>query len=474
MFVQTRRDQLHAYRFQNRRALAALVTGEPNVVEPPMRRLTVTTISGIMIAILITVGFVIAGYISPSAGDKWKGAGAIIVERETGARYVLLGNVLHPVVNYSSAVLAVGTNQQAHVVLVDRSDLKSAKRGPTIGIADLPDSLPSAANLVRTPWSVCSRQQSGANDQLEARVSVLAGDDAGARLVPTNTAVVVRDMTPDSNRYLLLGGRRMAMPSTGVATALGVQSAPELRVGTAFLDGVPAGPDLQAPNLPKVGDRLNGLVDGTDAVVGQLLHVKENGQYFLVLADGVATLDPVQTALLLTLPIGSGKRPLAPLETTESVAVGLPTSKGDWPAVAAKLAGLPNQLPKLSRTAGEQGGVCAIYRNNSDRPTFAVPPSLLPAFHLPAVKESTKSQQGVADDVLLSSGGAAVAKTTGGSSTIFVVAAPGRKFAAASKEVLTGFGYGAVAPTELPVQLLSLIPRGAALDPDAARRPVAG
>jgi len=79
--VQTRRDQLHAYRFQNKRALAALVTGEPNVVEPPMRRLTITTISGIMIAILITVGFTLFGFIRPTGGDKWKEAGAVIVEQ---------------------------------------------------------------------------------------------------------------------------------------------------------------------------------------------------------------------------------------------------------------------------------------------------------------------------------------------------------------------------------------------------------
>ncbi|MDT4984661.1 MAG: hypothetical protein QOF95_2151 [Pseudonocardiales bacterium] len=64
--VQSRRDQLQAYRFVNRRALAALVSGEPDVIDPPMRRLTITTISGIMIAILIAVGFALLGVIKPS------------------------------------------------------------------------------------------------------------------------------------------------------------------------------------------------------------------------------------------------------------------------------------------------------------------------------------------------------------------------------------------------------------------------
>jgi hypothetical protein len=59
--VQNRRDLLQAYRFQARRAIAALVTGQPNVAEPPMRRLTLTTISGVVIAVLVAVGFALFG-----------------------------------------------------------------------------------------------------------------------------------------------------------------------------------------------------------------------------------------------------------------------------------------------------------------------------------------------------------------------------------------------------------------------------
>jgi hypothetical protein len=88
--MQTRRDQLHAYRFLTRRALAALVTGDPNAVEPPMRRLTVTTVSGLMIAVLVAAGFALFGVLKPSAGKSWQAQGTIIVERETGARYVYL------------------------------------------------------------------------------------------------------------------------------------------------------------------------------------------------------------------------------------------------------------------------------------------------------------------------------------------------------------------------------------------------
>ncbi|HEU5266892.1 MAG TPA: type VII secretion protein EccB, partial [Jatrophihabitans sp.] len=126
--MQTRRDQLQAYRFQNRRALAALVAGEPNVVEPPMRRLTVLTISGIMIAILIAVGFALVGVFKPDPGDKWKAQGAVVVEQDTGARYVMLDGLLHPVLNYTSAVLAAANKDKPQIVTVGQGDIRNAPR----------------------------------------------------------------------------------------------------------------------------------------------------------------------------------------------------------------------------------------------------------------------------------------------------------------------------------------------------------
>jgi len=39
--------------------------------------------------------------------------------------------------------------------------------------------------------------------------------------------------------------------------------------------------------------------------------------------------------------------------------------------------------------------------------------------------------------------------------------------------VLAMLGYSATAPTRLPVEVVALLPAGAALDPQAARSPVA-
>src|SRR5438874_8458277 len=104
--MQSRRDQLHAYRFLTRRAVSAVVTGDPDVAESPMRRLSLTTISGVMIAIVVAAGAYVVGLLKPGSTNGWKNPGTIIVERETGARYILDSHgKLVPTLNYPSAVL---------------------------------------------------------------------------------------------------------------------------------------------------------------------------------------------------------------------------------------------------------------------------------------------------------------------------------------------------------------------------------
>ncbi|WP_375500227.1 type VII secretion protein EccB [uncultured Jatrophihabitans sp.] len=472
--MQTRRDQLQAYRFQNRRALAALVTGEPNGVEAPMRRLTVTTLSGIMIAILVVAGFAVFGLIKPAPNDDWKANGAVIVTNETAAIFVRLDGVLHPVLNYASAVLAVSGSgsQQANVVHVDRDVLDGAKRGSTIGIPGLPTSLPSADGLVTAPFTVCSRTQAGAGTTLTTKVSVEIGDDLGSTPLFTGTGVVVRS-AGDGTNYLLAGGRRLAIGSSQVATSLQLNTSQVVTVGTAFLDGVQAGTPLRTPTVPGAGTPYRSPVSGRGVSVGQLLYNTDDRRYLLVLPDGVADLTEVQARLLETLPLPPRNAIAPPVEVSRSDVIDLPQSTTTWSAVSQQFTGLPSSIPRTSAVPGQRGGVCALYRGNSSNPTLSVPPSLLPSYSLPQVSQSALSARGTADSVAVSGGKAAIVRSNDHSATTFLVAEPGRRYAAASSDVLAGFGYADVTPATIPAQLLALIPVGLALDPVAARTPVA-
>ncbi len=465
--MQTRRDQLHAYRFLTKRALAALVTGEPNAVEPPMRRLTLTTVSGVMIAVLVAAGFALVGVLRPSAGKSWQAAGTIVVERETGARFIYLRGRLDPVLNFSSGVLAVsGAGQlQAHVTLVDRSEIADVPRGPTIGIDAIPDSLPPKSSLVTSPWTVCSRQRAGKPTQLLARVSLLVGADAG-RALPSSQSVVVRSVS-DGKRYLLWNGQRLLIESDAVATLLNLQSTDPLVVGTAFLDGLLPGPALRTPQLDHVGS-AGPTVAGHPTTVGQLIVATDTQQSFVALAGGVEPISPVEARLIASLPAVA--QVPSTLRTVETDVIGVPQVRDA--RLDDQVRGLPIQLPSPATTAAQNGGICAVYTSSLPEARFSVPPSELPLYRSNTVSQSPTSSRGSADIVLVRAGRAAIVRSADGSPTTFVVVAPGKKYAFSDSALLTAFGYAGVTPTTLPGQLLPLIPTGPALDPRAALRPV--
>lgn len=468
--VQSRRDQLHAYRFQVRRAVAALVVGEPDVPEPPMRRLTITTIAGLMIAIVVGAGFAVVGLIRPSTTEAWRQPGTVIVEKETGARFILVDGTLHPVLNYTSAVLALG-DQRASVELVARSALEDTPRGATIGIDGLPDSLPPAPDLIASPWSVCSQVTRSAANVTSVEVALAGGSDQGAQPIVDDAAVLVA--APDgASRYLLWSGQRLRIASPAVAAALGLDTVPPLPVGTALLNALPPGPDLVAPAVPGAG-APGPQIGGAPTVVGQLAAIADSAKRYLVLADGVQAVTPVLAALLRTLRINGAI--VDPLVTDESAVLRAGQSTA-WSSPA----GLPAEVPELDPAAAAVGGVCVVDAaaaddtDGADGAALAIGVPDAPTLSAPitgAVTESAASAAGQADRVDIAPGRAALVRADSEATTLYLVAAPGEKFPM-TQGVLPAFGYSIDRAIALPGQFLLMMPTGPALDPSAARREV--
>src|SRR4051794_24486691 len=115
-----RRDQVQAYQFLRRRLVAAFTQGDPNSNERPGRRLTVSALAGTGIAVLALAASGVLGIVRHNSPNDWSSGAKVIVEKETGAEYVLDGDgLLRPVLNYTSALLFL--NQQAQVVTVSRA-----------------------------------------------------------------------------------------------------------------------------------------------------------------------------------------------------------------------------------------------------------------------------------------------------------------------------------------------------------------
>ncbi len=452
--MQTRRDQLHAYRFLTKRAQAALVAGEPNLVDPPMRRLTIVTVSGVMVAILVAAGFAIFGFVKPSVGDSWKDKGSIIVERETGARYVYIDGKLHPALNYASAVLAVSNGSgSAKVVLVDRSDLNGTPRGATIGTPGLPDELPSAGKLIKSPWTVCSDLKFANSDNtgaLNAVTSVHIGTSVSATALAATESLYVQ-LPGDGARFLVYRGVRHQIASDQVASALQLSAGP-ITVSTAFVNALPVGTALQAPKLPNEGEAAPP-VDGKQTAVGDV--VVDGSSQRLVTGDGLSVITPVERALFeaaggteVTVSPGSSlqARQTAPLQFGSD---------------------LPSQLPQLSGQAQSGSGACAVFANLTN-PTIEFPSSVAGFTEGQDVGESALSEHGRADEVDLQPGGAAFVTTTNNSAVGYLVAIPGKTFALNSDDVVSAFGYGSAKPATVTPQLITLLPPGPALTPESA------
>src|SRR5262249_1723714 len=140
----TRREQHNAHRFLTRRIVSAMLSGEPESNELPMRRFGMAVIGSVLVATLALAGIGIYGPLSRGGGAPAENV--IIVEREPGAKYLYLQGQLHPVLNWTSALLIVGQPTPT-VQTMSRTSLRDIPRGRPVGIVDAPDSLPDKGSL---------------------------------------------------------------------------------------------------------------------------------------------------------------------------------------------------------------------------------------------------------------------------------------------------------------------------------------
>ncbi|RZU53500.1 type VII secretion protein EccB [Krasilnikovia cinnamomea] len=333
--MQTQRDHVHAHQFQMGRMSCALVLGDPDTAEHPSRRAWVGLLVGILVAVLVAAGFAGYGWLVPGGNKQWRAAGAIIVEKETGTRYVYLDGVLHPTLNLTSAMLIQGS--RSRITLTSRNSLKGVPHGAPIGLPGAPQVLPTAQDLVRGPWLAC----------LAGSVPGGPADGVGINLDPAAPfAALAGDrftlVDGADSHYLVWRGRKHRITDQVVPVALGATNAEPARAPARWLDTLPDGDPIGVPEINGTGDG-GPPVAGREYRVGQLFTQPSSGaeQLFVLRPDGLTAVS--RTAFLL-LKAGSRGDPVA-LEAADVVAA--PRS-GD-----RSLAGL---LPDLDRARYDEPG----------------------------------------------------------------------------------------------------------------------
>ncbi len=470
----TRKDQLQAYQFLRRRLVSALVFRAANHPESPSRRLIIASVTGIGISVVVLLGFGAYGLLKPGSASAWTSGGSVILEKETGALFVLDSEgTLRPVVNYASAALFLGSGRPK-ITNVAQKSLRIRPRGPAIGIPGAPTSVPAADALVGGPWMACSQTSLGQGGTPRPVVSLLVGDAASADPVGADAGLLVTEVA-SGDVHLLQAGVAHRIGSEAVARALGFAGPVPIPVGAGWLNTVPKGADLDFLSIPGAGDAGPDLADrGT--TVGEVFVVERAGDaggdvtYLVALSDGLAPVNATQAELIIDN-LDNPARPADGMAISLSAAVAAAAS----PSTITVGVGIPDQLPAPLEIDGDGVAVCTTAQPSGDDDD-AVTIGLADATpvgtyesEIPVGGEGTSGP--LADIVSVVPGRGCLAEevVAGGAArgTPYLVTDEGRRFPL-ELEAAKAFDYPAEAVAPVPKAFLALMPLGPALSQAAA------
>jgi type VII secretion protein EccB len=404
--MQTQRDHVHAHQFQMIRMSNALVAGETASADNPFQRPIVGLLTGVVIAVLVIAGFMVYGWLKPGGNTSWRSPGVIIVEKETGNRYVYLGGQLHPTRNLASAMLLEGPG--AAIKLVSRASLKGVPHGSSIGLSTAPQVLPTAGSLVAGPWLACLSPGApqGVRVDLDPSAPAVALGAAGFALV-----------TDGGTTYMLWQNQKHEVTSEAVAITLGATAARPLTAPASWLDQVPKGDPIGLPPIKGLGDP-GPKVAGQHYKIGQLFTQNGAEQRLVLLRDGLAPVDLTAFTLLRAVgkdPVGLSAADLvgAPLSADHSLATFLPALVGARYRDPTGRSLCVRQIPSGAKAVSSEvvlgervylpGARVAVVKAGTGMIAYAVPPVSASANPVPFLVTDEGIKYDVSADNTLSS-----------------------------------------------------------------------
>lgn len=470
--MQSKRDQVQAHSFIMSRLTAGMLLAEPDAPDTPLGRTTRGVFIGVLVAVLISAGAVVFGLISPGGKTSWKTPGTLVVNKETGARYLYVGGRLRPVRNYASARLIAGSDLATSTVAT--ASLRGTPVGRPIGIPGAPESVPAAGDLDHDAWLVCSTADARASD---AHTTLVAGAPVDTTGLGSDRGFVVEG--PDHTTYLVWQGSRLRLDKTsGAAVSLGYGSVTPRPVSAAFLDSLVAGPDLTAPDVPGRGTPGPSL-DGTTSTTGQVFQAQVPGSdehpYYLLREEGLVPLTATQAALVIGAPetrqkAYDGQAPRAVALGADALKQHLaPGAEGRSPVSE----GLPPAPPKPVGVPADQSACVGVEpgADGTKVTTLLAATNALTPVAQPSVDAARACLP--VDAVVVRPGHAALVRALGAGgttlgTTTYLVDDTGTKYRVPTAEALGALGYSEDHVAPLPSPLLSMLPAGPDLDPDAA------
>ncbi|MEJ2869029.1 type VII secretion protein EccB [Actinomycetospora sp. OC33-EN08] len=235
----SRRELIESEDFQRRRGVAALLRGDDLAIEDVPRRPNAALLAGVVVVVLVAAVSVASAFLTDRAPDGWRDEGTVVVDRDTGARYLATEGLLRPAPTLTAALLAGG--RRGEPVLVAHSRVLTMPVGTALPDGGLPQLPPALGGPV--PLTACATgPERGARDQ----VAVYAGPVAGPATAFTG---FLARATGTAETVLVAGGRTHPV-DPGALGLLGWSPGDVREVPGPWLGLLPRGGTLSARAAP--------------------------------------------------------------------------------------------------------------------------------------------------------------------------------------------------------------------------------
>lgn len=275
------------YRFLLRRIECALLHHDVGALGVPLRARTASLGIGSVLAIIVVLGCAFVAVLRPQVG---LGSAQIVMGQKSGALYVRVGDVWHPVLNLASARLITGTDADPQPVR--ESELGSTRRGPLLGIPGAPQLLTRPLSAEESVWTIC--------DSGGRSTAVVVGpvDRAAIHRLAAEDSVLVTT-APGAPVYLLYNGQRalVDVADPAVRRALRLEGRAARVVAQPLLNVIPEASPIEVPRIRR-GGRASARPPGF--AVGSVLRVAraDGDEHYVVLDDGVQRIGQLAADLL--------------------------------------------------------------------------------------------------------------------------------------------------------------------------------
>ena len=444
---------LEAQAHHRRRLLTAFLTADAEGTDEVLPR-SAPLLWGLAVAVCLLVGVLVTGLLDPGPPPGWDD-GKLVVARASAARFVSLRGTLYPVLNTTSARLALPATAGSTALVVDDAAIAAAPHGPTVGIPGAPDELPPESGLQPSGWVACLD-----GSQVRTTVSSRPPPPASVDLALTVTVT----SGEGAHGHLMASGRGFALPrghEESLIRFLGLAATP-LPAPQRWVDLFTTGTGLEYPAFrfpagSRAGQTLppGVTVGGRAQRAGQLLvNTEHAGAMSVVLADGTVPLTPFAAAVYRA----TAPRPLAdPVAVSDVELASTPISAtrgfvpDDWPRTLPAPAGATaTPCARLDAGVGRLARIDLLLLDPQSvwsRPPGGLPTTVEPG-HGAVVRVGTTSGPGRV--VLVDAAGVAC-----------TVVDP-------SPQTLARLGYTTVRLSSVPSPWLGLFTRG----PDLAQQAV--